>query len=121
MDGTRFGRLVIIGEAPRKSGRICVAVECDCGTKKEVQLRNLQHGITRSCGCLKREATAAAKARNSLRITAGGKTMTAAEWSAITGVAPNTIIARRRRGWEAEDAIFCPVVGTGRRMGDARR
>lgn len=34
---------------------------CDCGTKKAVKRRNVERGLSRSCGCLQRERTSVAK------------------------------------------------------------
>lgn len=64
--GTRFGRLVIIEEAPRRGNRrntywLC---QCDCGNKHIVCRPKLTGGLIKSCGCLRQEKTAArAKAR----------------------------------------------------------
>lgn len=64
LDGvTRFGRLTVVGEAPRivsPSGFSAVAayVRCDCGVEKVVRGRGLVTGYTNSCGCLQRELTA---------------------------------------------------------------
>ena len=60
---TRFGRLTVLGEAPRivaPSGFAAVAayVRCDCGVEKIVRGRGLVTGYTNSCGCLQRELTA---------------------------------------------------------------
>lgn len=60
---TRFGRLTVLGEAPRivsPSGFAAVAayVRCDCGVEKIVRGRGLVTGDTNSCGCLQRELTA---------------------------------------------------------------
>jgi len=58
--GRRFGRLVVLSEAPRRitpSGykvRI-MNVLCDCGTHKEIHLQSLKNGQTVSCGCRMRE------------------------------------------------------------------
>lgn len=64
LDGvTRFGRLTVVGEAPRivsPSGFSALAahVRCDCGVEKIVRGRGLVTGYTNSCGCLQRELTA---------------------------------------------------------------
>lgn len=60
---TRFGRLTVIGEAPRiisPSGFSAVAahVKCDCGVEKVVRGRDLLIGYSNSCGCMQRELTA---------------------------------------------------------------
>lgn len=54
--GERFGRMVVIGEAPRdKSNRSRVVCRCDCGVTKTVYLGNLRQGRTQSCGCFHQE------------------------------------------------------------------
>lgn len=40
--------------------------------------------------------------RNNVVITHGGQTLTVAEWAELTGLKPNTIVSRMRRGWPAE-------------------
>jgi hypothetical protein len=45
---------------------------------------------------------------NNVRLTANGKTMTMAEWSAEMGFAKNTISERLKRGWSVERAINEP-------------
>jgi hypothetical protein len=58
--GVRFGRLIVISEAPRRvtpGGYIMrvMNVKCDCGTLKEVYVSVLKSGQTISCGCRMRE------------------------------------------------------------------
>lgn len=59
--GQRFGRLVVVDDAPPKvqpSGQTKrqVVCDCDCGTKGVVvRLECLKSGTTSSCGCLKSE------------------------------------------------------------------
>ena len=65
MIGQRFGRLIVTGSAPsiprpKKTGKRpgpykAVEVRCDCGTVKIIRVAGLRRGLTRSCGCLKRE------------------------------------------------------------------
>lgn len=58
--GQRFGRLVVIGQAPtvRYSRWRC---RCECGAEIVVSWQMLQMGAagTRSCGCLRREQQSA--------------------------------------------------------------
>jgi hypothetical protein len=49
--GERFGRLVVLGEAPAPPGRRRLQMRCDCGTEKSVRLGHLRHGKIVSCGC----------------------------------------------------------------------
>lgn len=59
--GERFGRLVVIDEAPRErqgtgGPRRMWVCRCDCGEVKVVNGHNLLRGLTRSCGCLRIDA-----------------------------------------------------------------
>lgn len=55
--GKRFGRLTVLREAaePSKNGNVRWICRCDCGNYTEVDGYNLRQGVTRSCGCLRRE------------------------------------------------------------------
>ena len=54
--GQRFGRLLVVGFAPRATGEslrwLC---RCDCGNEKAVVGGVLRGGASRSCGCLRVE------------------------------------------------------------------
>ena len=52
MIGSRFGRLLVIAQAPtvRYTRWRC---RCDCGAEVIVSRNSLQQGYTRSCGCLR--------------------------------------------------------------------
>jgi hypothetical protein len=52
--GHRFGRLVVIDHVPGS-----MECTCDCGTTLYVANCSLVSGRTKSCGCLRKEATAA--------------------------------------------------------------
>jgi hypothetical protein len=59
--GNRFGRLVAVRCLGRRQGatgysRVWWLCQCDCGTEREVAGQALVQGITRSCGCLLKEA-----------------------------------------------------------------
>ena len=58
-EGRKFGKLTIIKVLPSipKKKRRCIIV-CECGTQKELQMQNIVNGTSKSCGCLKREASA---------------------------------------------------------------
>ncbi len=58
LTGQRFGRLVAIEVALKRGNRRWIC-RCDCGTTKPVLQQSLLSGLTHSCGCLRREATAA--------------------------------------------------------------
>lgn len=54
--GKRFGKLVPLREAddskPKATKMLC---KCDCGNEKSIRIDDLLSGVTKSCGCLKRE------------------------------------------------------------------
>jgi hypothetical protein len=54
--GQRFGRLVAIAPTDRRSGgKIVWRFRCDCGATAETAVNLVRSGVTRSCGCLRRE------------------------------------------------------------------
>lgn len=56
--GTQIGRLTILAIIERgKHSK--VAVKCECGKEKIVQLGNIRSGKTLSCGCIRRKQVAA--------------------------------------------------------------
>jgi excisionase family DNA binding protein len=58
LDGQRFGRLLVLREAPRRADHRYWHCRCDCGTETDVGHSHLRSGGTRSCCCLLREVTA---------------------------------------------------------------
>ena len=60
LTGQRFGRLLVAGMGERSAnGRILWVCLCDCGNQKTITPAGLRHGGTRSCGCLRAEASSA--------------------------------------------------------------
>ena len=59
--GQRFGRLVIVKQTTRVGPQrgTWVIGRCDCGRWKQVRVDTLVQGVTRSCGCLRSETSAA--------------------------------------------------------------
>lgn len=57
VEGMRFGRLTAVHDV----GGSKWLFRCDCGAEKEINRRNVERGLTRSCGCLQRERTSVAK------------------------------------------------------------
>ena len=58
LHGKKFGRWTVLdfaGIENHKSKWLC---ECECGTKRIVRQTNLIQGISKSCGCYKRDRTA---------------------------------------------------------------
>lgn len=55
--GQRFGKLIIISNpfvaTKHNHKRRFVTCKCDCGNIKDIELRSLEKGWTKSCGCLK--------------------------------------------------------------------
>lgn len=66
LTGSRFGRLLVIGLAPRLHGRIAWMCVCDCGTYRTVCAKTLRNGMTQSCGCLKIERTIEARTKHNM-------------------------------------------------------
>ena len=68
--GKRYGRLRVIGRAgSKRNGYYSLATwhcECDCGAIVVVAGPSLRKGITRSCGCLRRDITRVIHARPDL-------------------------------------------------------
>lgn len=54
--GKRFGRLLVYARSDKPRTWRCT---CDCGISKEVRSQLLVTGSAKSCGCLRREVTAA--------------------------------------------------------------
>lgn len=55
LTGKRFGRLNVIGVHDTKTRKTYYVCQCDCGNVKIVRADALVGGITKSCGCLKKE------------------------------------------------------------------
>ena len=56
LTGRRFGRWTVLSEAPPdRNGNPRWNCVCDCGTKKEVYGHKLRDGVSKSCGCLRKE------------------------------------------------------------------
>lgn len=53
--GQRFGRLVVIGQAPSAHGNTRWICKCDCGNNTVTTGVRLVRGHTRSCGCINSE------------------------------------------------------------------
>jgi hypothetical protein len=67
--GKRFNRLLAVREVElidSKTGWKILALlcHCDCGAEKVVQVKSLLAGLTKSCGCLRRELVAAKNTRH---------------------------------------------------------
>lgn len=61
---SHFGRLTLVGFSHRTGQHEYWNCVCECGRQTVVQLRHLKDGHTKSCGCLRRQTTAALKFRH---------------------------------------------------------
>lgn len=57
MVGKTFGRLTVLKQSPRKSGKIYWSCLCSCGKVVDVEGYHLRSGRTKSCGCYKADRT----------------------------------------------------------------
>lgn len=55
LSGQRFGRLTVVGTGPTVAKHTTWRCRCDCGAESVVQTFNLINGLTRSCGCYRRD------------------------------------------------------------------
>jgi hypothetical protein len=53
--GKTYGKLTVLKKVDRDSPKTYVLCKCACGNKKIVVLSVIKNGITRSCGCLRKE------------------------------------------------------------------
>ena len=53
--GERFGKLITLNDWYVVERRTWQLVQCDCGERKHVLVKNLRKGVLNSCGCLKVE------------------------------------------------------------------
>lgn len=58
LTGQRFERLTVIKKSGSTHGHITWECICDCGNHTIVSSNQLRRGQTRSCGCLRKEASA---------------------------------------------------------------
>ena len=55
LTGKRFGRLIAVEKSEHQGREILWRCVCDCGNEKVIQGNHLRMGLTKSCGCLRRE------------------------------------------------------------------
>jgi hypothetical protein len=65
--GKHFGRLLTIGPLKSKNGSVVWLCQCDCGSHAKVKSWDLKSGITKSCGCLRRELGRARKTHGAVQ------------------------------------------------------
>lgn len=59
LTGERFGRLLVIERDGSLHGNTAWRCRCDCGAEKTLPSGSLTTGLTKSCGCLRKEKSAA--------------------------------------------------------------
>lgn len=81
--GESFGRLSVIEElAQSTSGKRMFRCRCSCGNESAVCYQNLVAGLAKSCGCLRREVSRAARLTHGATLS-GVKSKT---WQAWVGM-----------------------------------
>jgi hypothetical protein len=65
--GSRFGRIVVVEQAPNLGAFLAVRCRCDCGTEFVTRLSRVLRGDTTSCGCKHTDARSHGLARRSGR------------------------------------------------------
>jgi hypothetical protein len=55
LEGQRFGRWTVIGNAPNRENRSCVLCKCSCGTTRVLMSSYIKGRKSESCGCLQKE------------------------------------------------------------------
>lgn len=81
MTGLVFHRLTVVGRLGTSGREPLWDVLCECGTRSATTSSRLRGGITKSCGCLKRETAGASKVTHGA--TRGGATKEYATWARI--------------------------------------
>lgn len=68
LEGQRFGSLIVIERTRKdKNGNWFLKCKCDCGNEDfEVVMSSLTKGVTKSCGCLKKEMISKANTKHKL-------------------------------------------------------
>lgn len=108
--GTVFGRLTTLEESPQ--GTLAkVLCRCECGTEHRVQVQNLRRGITRSCGCLKRENAGRPKGPGGIYLPAG---FTSGRLTTLEDAIKSHVDVRVRCECGTETAKFAQSVKFGR-------
>ena len=74
--GDRYGRLVVVEEVPKTHRHRRYLCRCDCGNMHEVDTHNLEHGQTKSCGCLATET----RKKNAQKIGYGNLKYVGCRW-----------------------------------------
>lgn len=80
--GQRFGRLLAVSKLPNSvfAGSASWICQCECGTELLVRSAMLRRGLTRSCGCLRKDTT-----RKRMQTHGLSKTPTYQIWAGMMG------------------------------------
>lgn len=82
--GQRYGRLLVLTQAPHITGNTAWLCQCDCGGEKVVPSSYLRTGSTKSCGCLPREQYGLnGKLSSTTHGQASNPTLTYNSWNAM--------------------------------------
>lgn len=66
----KYGRLTLISFIRRDRGsRQIWRFKCDCGTSKDLYLDHVKRGLSKSCGCYRREANKITASKHGLSLT----------------------------------------------------
>jgi hypothetical protein len=58
LEGQTFGRLLVLKRDPEKYAKTRWICLCSCGKEKSIDACYLRRGLTKSCGCLRKELAA---------------------------------------------------------------
>jgi hypothetical protein len=69
LEGKRFGRLVVLKESENRTthNKVKWICRCDCGAILDTLGASLKGGLTKSCGCLRKETTSVMSKTHGLR------------------------------------------------------
>jgi hypothetical protein len=66
----KYGRWTILNEKKvYKNDKVYLSCLCECGTKRDVIIKNLKSGISKSCGCVGSRKTIERNTKHGLRYT----------------------------------------------------
>lgn len=80
-----FGRWTVIGKTKNKYNHLTWICKCDCGKTKNLPTHSLLSGISKSCGCLRKEIVTGEKSKQ----WTGYKTLSGRIWCFIKSSAIN--------------------------------
>jgi len=67
--GLKFGRLTVIQRTGSILGSTLWKCRCECGIEKHFDAGHLKYGLTKSCGCLRKELSAARSRKHGMSRT----------------------------------------------------